>query len=250
MRLSSDQQRVIREQFSEIFGDGEIYLFGSRADDEKRGGDIDLYLKPYKQYNDVYDKKIKFLVQLEKYLGDQKIDVVIARDKDRLIEQEALRSGVLIENKNYKIKKYLHQCDKHQKWIEKAYNDVKPILPLSLKSYQQLRDEDVRSIDQYLFRFAKLQDTIGEKLFKMIVSDFAEDVSRLSFIDILNRLEKVGILDSVEEWRSLRNARNNIAHQYDDEPEETADALNKIFAQKDLLIGIYRNIRDYYAKLS
>ena len=41
-----------------------------------------------------------------------------------------------------------------------------------------------------------------------------------------------------------------LAHQYDDEPEETADAINKIFAQKDILIGIYRNIRDYYAKLS
>ena len=249
MRLSNSEQKVIGQLFSEIFGDGEIYLFGSRVDDDKRGGDIDLYLKPYKKFDDIYDKKIKFLVELEKYLGDQKIDVVIAKDKDRLIEQEALRGGILIENQTYKIRKYLNQCDKHQSWIEKAYNDVKPILPFSLKSYQQLSDEDVKSIDQYLFRFAKLQDTIGEKLFKMIASDFVEDISKLSFIDILNQLERVEILDSVEEWRSLKNARNNIAHQYDDEPEEMADAINKIFAQKDILISIYQNIYNYYARL-
>ncbi len=39
-------------------------------------------------------KKIDFLVQLKSILGDQKIDVVISRDKSRLIEQEAIKNGV------------------------------------------------------------------------------------------------------------------------------------------------------------
>ncbi len=44
MRLTDNDKRAIKEAFFEIFEDGKIYLFGSRADDTKRGGDIDLYI--------------------------------------------------------------------------------------------------------------------------------------------------------------------------------------------------------------
>ena len=246
MRLSQQYIKIIKQSFEDIFDDGEIYLFGSRADDTKKGGDIDLYLVPSKKFEDIYTKKIQFLSKLKKYLGEQKIDIIIAKDKNRLIEQEALRGGILINIDEIKIKKYLNECDKHKMRVQKAYDDIKNILPLSSKKYLQLNDEDIKTIDQYLFRFSKLQDTIGEKLFRFIVSEYIEDISRLSFIDMLNQLEKIGILESVDEWSSLRNARNNIAHQYDDEPEDMADAINKMFAQKDILVDIYNNIKSYY----
>jgi len=40
------------------------------------------------------EKKISYLVALKLALGDQKIDVVIAQDKSRLIEQEAITNGI------------------------------------------------------------------------------------------------------------------------------------------------------------
>lgn len=51
-------------------------LFGSRADDNKRGGDIDLYIETSEKVN-LLDKKVKLLVRLNRELGEQKIDVVI-----------------------------------------------------------------------------------------------------------------------------------------------------------------------------
>ena len=44
MRLSQRYIEVIKKYFKEFFQNGEIYLFGSRVDDSKKGGDIDLYL--------------------------------------------------------------------------------------------------------------------------------------------------------------------------------------------------------------
>jgi len=45
-------------------------------------------------YLEVFDKKRKFLVKLNKILGEQKIDVVISKDKNRAIEQAALKNGI------------------------------------------------------------------------------------------------------------------------------------------------------------
>ncbi len=39
-------------------------------------------------------EKIDFLVKLDFYLGERKIDVIVAKDATRLIEREALEKGV------------------------------------------------------------------------------------------------------------------------------------------------------------
>ncbi len=94
MRLTKYEQKAIKQLFIDVFGDGEIYLFGSRTDDNKRGGDIDLYLCPTMPCDDVYEKKIAFLVNLEVAIGEQKIDAIMARDASRPIEQVAIRDGI------------------------------------------------------------------------------------------------------------------------------------------------------------
>jgi len=93
MRLTQGELETIKQVFLEVFESGEIYLFGSRLDDSKRGGDIDLFIKTAHK-DKILDKKISFLSLLKQKIGDQKIDVIISRDITRTIEQEALRKGV------------------------------------------------------------------------------------------------------------------------------------------------------------
>lgn len=94
MRLSKDEIIAIKKAFIEAFNDGKIYLFGSRIDDTKRGGDIDLYLCPSQKFDDERIRRRNFLIKLDEYIGEQKIDAVMAKDTNRLIEQEALRTGI------------------------------------------------------------------------------------------------------------------------------------------------------------
>lgn len=93
MRLSSKYKEVIKKYFYEFFENGEIYLFGSRVDDTKKGGDIDLYLV-LKEHTDLFEKKLKFLSRIKRELGDQKIDIVFNTDATRLIEKEAIQWGI------------------------------------------------------------------------------------------------------------------------------------------------------------
>jgi len=127
---------------------------------------------------------------------------------------------------------------------------MKPTMPLDKNRYISLSDDEVEHIDQFLFRFSKFQDTIGEKLFKTILLYLEEKVENKPFIDILNRLEKLELLDDAVIWKELRNNRNELAYNYDDDPEETSEVINKLYSKKDLLINIYQKIKSYYLKIS
>ena len=93
MRLTKQEIKSIKDIFQEVFQRGEIYLFGSRVDDNQRGGDIDLFIET-DNIGSMLEKKIDFLVKLKDKIGDQKIDVVISKDINRLIEREAIKRGV------------------------------------------------------------------------------------------------------------------------------------------------------------
>ena len=79
MRLTTDQLMLIRSTVAEQFGNSaQVWLFGSRVNDNSKGGDIDLYIEPVETDIDkLVEAKLKFLMTLHKTLGDQNIDVVI-----------------------------------------------------------------------------------------------------------------------------------------------------------------------------
>jgi hypothetical protein len=143
-----------------------------------------------------------------------------------------------------KIKKVIAECDKHLTRINSAYLKMAAFMPLDANKYAQLTDDEVEHIDQFLFRFAKLQDAMSEKLFILILEFFKEEHTKSKpFIDILNRLEQLGLLNDKNVWLELRKIRNNIAHQYEDEPQQAAEALNAIYAVKSTLESIYMKIK-------
>ncbi len=95
MRLKESEIKVIQNTFLKIFVHGEVYLFGSRADDNQKGGDIDLYIKTNSLSN-LSTKKIDFLVKLKQRIGRQKIDLVIDRGSNRLVDILVREKGILL----------------------------------------------------------------------------------------------------------------------------------------------------------
>ena len=95
MRLSKQQHQAIKKYFLEVFQEGHIYLFGSRTNDTKKGGDIDLYIQTPNKEKLVH-KKLDFLVKLKRVIGNQKIDVVFDKGLQRSIDKVAQAEGVLL----------------------------------------------------------------------------------------------------------------------------------------------------------
>ena len=144
-----------------------------------------------------------------------------------------------------KLKKIFYECSKHIQRLNSASTKMLDIMPLDSKNYINLTDDEVGYIDQFLFRFAKLQDAIGQKLFKTVLLYLNEDIEGKPFIDILNLMEKLHLLESANIWKQLRDDRNELAHNYEDEPEQMSETINNLYNKKDLLIEIYNKIKMY-----
>lgn len=98
MRIPEEDLIIIRQAFARCFGpEDELWLFGSRVDDNKRGGDIDFYIETQLSTDDGYQAEKLFVRQLCEALGDQKIDVVVKyphSDPNLLIFRVARARGV------------------------------------------------------------------------------------------------------------------------------------------------------------
>ena len=115
------------------------------------------------------------------------------------------------------------------------------IMPLTVDGYLEIDKIQSSFIDQLNFRFSKLQDTIGESILKGVLVLSKEDVKKMTFIDILNRLEGLEIIDK-NIWLNLREVRNEIAHEYSFNQNEVVDNINLIYKKSDELIVIYKKL--------
>jgi hypothetical protein len=76
MKLSNDSMLTIKQAVTLIFGkDARVYLFGSRTDDDKKDGNIDLYID-MNTLETFFVKKLHLLFEIGKMIGEQKIDVM------------------------------------------------------------------------------------------------------------------------------------------------------------------------------
>jgi hypothetical protein len=143
------------------------------------------------------------------------------------------------------LEQNFNESKKHFLRLNKAAEKIKSLIPLDKDSYLNLKDDEIAYLDQFIFRFSKLQDTLGNKLFKTVLIYLGEDLTTKSFIDTFNRLEQLGIIENYDLWMELRELRNELAHDYEDDPIETSEKINKIFQKKDELEKFFTDIKRF-----
>jgi len=98
MRITPAEHQAIIEIAHAVFGeDAVIRLFGSRADDAARGGDIDLHVEAGRERAST-ESEIQFLARFCRVMGERKVDLVVQRrgDPERAIDRIARQSGVVL----------------------------------------------------------------------------------------------------------------------------------------------------------
>ncbi len=83
--------------------------------------------------------------------------------------------------------------------------------------------ETAERLDAFVARFGRLQDTIADKLIPELLIRSLETPGTV--IDNLIRMEKLGLIDSVDDWIEARNLRNRLIHEYMRDQDEFLQAL-------------------------
>lgn len=148
------------------------------------------------------------------------------------------------ENIENTFKEKIYECNKHIEKINISKKHLLQFIPLNTQTYLKMDEVSLSFIDSLIFRFSKLQDTMGEKIFPSILILSKEDVKKKTFLDILNRLEELEIVNK-NEWLRLREARNEIAHEYSFNTNEVVDSINIIYEKSENLINIYQRVYNF-----
>lgn len=93
VRLKSKEIKILKKIIYSFDKNTKIFLYGSRTDLLKKGGDIDIFISENIDLKDL----LKIKAKLFKVFGDRKIDIVIAKDyKQNPFTEIAYKTGVLL----------------------------------------------------------------------------------------------------------------------------------------------------------
>jgi uncharacterized protein with HEPN domain len=90
-------------------------------------------------------------------------------------------------------------------------------------------------VEAFVGRFGRLQDTVGDKLLPLILLVLGEKAA--AAIDNLDRAERLGLISSADEWMTMRNLRNQMVHEYVEDPIVLTSALQSGHAFVPSLVG-------------
>ncbi|OGT33380.1 MAG: hypothetical protein A3C44_03870 [Gammaproteobacteria bacterium RIFCSPHIGHO2_02_FULL_39_13] len=150
---------------------------------------------------------------------------------------------------NDDIDSSMAMAEQHDKRLVWSMNEMKKFMPLTPERFEKLTNEEVAILDMFATRFAKLQDMLGVTIFPMILELTEEPGIYPTFIDKLNRLEKMDVIPSSDAWSEFRKVRNSFTHEYPNNPALNASLLNDAYKQAKKLQSTFVHVKKYIQKI-
>ncbi len=138
------------------------------------------------------------------------------------------------------IEYFIKEIELHIKRVEAILPEINAWLPLKKEAFEDI--EKIKAIDSFIYRFSKIQDKVGDKLFPEVLKELQEYRDNMSLKDVLNRLEKLDLIPSADEWISFRELRNIATHEYPDNEEDVIEAINRMLSAYQSIKKVYDNI--------
>ena len=119
---------------------------------------------------------------------------------------------------------------------------VGQIVPI--RDWAAITPEQHESLAAFRVRFSEFQEHLDETMRAIAIEE--EDPE--PFGAVLAFMEKLGILDSTEHWKLIRELRNSVNQEYEENPARLSELFRQLIAETPTLVGIFERIAKYGVK--
>jgi DNA primase len=132
-------------------------------------------------------------------------------------------------------------CGVHEEALLDAIVDLKQ-RNLTADDLLALSKEDRRLLDQFAYRYTRLQDDMGARLIPAVLRALGEEIAAMPMLDRLSRMEQLGWLPDAEAWAELRRIRNEFAHDYPETLQERFERLQLALSSAQAVTEIFNSM--------
>jgi hypothetical protein len=120
------------------------------------------------------------------------------------------------------IARQLGHLQRMREYLVYSTQRVQRILPIN--NWRALSLEQHETLAAFRVRFSEFQEHLGKTMRAVAIE---EEIEVERFGSVLAFMEKLGVLESTERWKIVRELRNAVNHEY----EEDADRLTQFFTE-------------------
>lgn len=117
-----------------------------------------------------------------------------------------------------------------------------PLNTIKTLGVAALTADERETLSAFNTRFATYQEQIGKAMRSVAIE---EESATKPFGAILALMEKLDILDSLDKWKMVRDLRNDVNHEYEDDAEELLQILSAMVANAPWLVSVHEKLESF-----
>ncbi len=139
-------------------------------------------------------------------------------------------------------------CGQRIQKLTYSLNKNREIFPITLARAEALTDDQEESIDALILRYSQCVAMIQDQIFRGIAYVEQEDLSDKSNRDKTRLMEKLGAIQSAEDFGTAAILRNKFSHHYPEEASLRIERLNLVVAEAEYVIATFADIMAYIVR--
>lgn len=139
-------------------------------------------------------------------------------------------------------------CGQRIRKLIYSLNKNREIFPITLARGEALTDDQEESIDALILRYSQCVAMIQDQIFRGIAYVEQEDLSDKSNRDKTRLMEKLGAIQSADDFGTAAILRNKFSHHYPEEASLRIERLNLVVAEAEYVIATFADIMAYIAR--
>lgn len=138
------------------------------------------------------------------------------------------------------IWKKLDHLQRMQRYLAWSVHRLRKILPI--QDWTTLTEEQHESLAAFRVRFSEFQEHLGKAMRAVAIE---EEVKPEPFGAVLAFMEKLEVLDSAEHWKLIRELRNSVNHDYEENVDRLSNFFRLLIEEAPTLFGYFNRLAEY-----